>query len=202
MAWNQFYIFVKGPSFDNLEATLTSLDLGGYKPVGEVELHQTSKPTTLFAGVYNGNLVLVHPDLVFEFFRHEQSEVEQLFIRAFPEAEIAALIINETVGLFGFALIVAGRKVRMKEGCDGEYYIDIGDQLPEEQEVLSRDEEELEGMREELRDEDLADEEIEAMVQFEASYRVPNLLTARYLGEPVMEMSSQKVVPVTRYEHP
>jgi hypothetical protein len=112
--------------------------------------------------------------------------------------KIAALIINESVGLFGFAVIVAGKKVRMKDGCDGSYYNDLGEPLPEEQATLSGTvfmEEELEEMRED----GLSEEEIQAMIKFEASHRVPNLLTARYLGKPVLELDSRKV-HLTRYE--
>jgi hypothetical protein len=198
MAWNHYYITIKGPEFGDLGTILARLNLGAYQPVREVELHEANKPTTLFAGVYEGNLLLVHPELVFKFFGPEQSDEERLFIQTFPEAEIAALIINESVGLFGFAVIVAGKKVRMKDGCDGSYYNDLGEPLPEEQATLSGTvfmEEELEEMRED----GLSEEEIQAMIKFEASHRVANLLTARYLGKLLLELDSRKV-HLTRYE--
>jgi hypothetical protein len=198
MAWNHYYIFVKGPQFSDLDSTLARLNLGAYKPVRQVELHEANKSATLFAGIYEGNLLLAHEELLFKFFGPEQSEEEGLFIQTFPEAEIAVLIINESVGLFGFALIVAGKKVRMKDGCDGSHYNDVGELLPEEQKVLSGDmflEEELD----EIREDGMSEEEIKAMMQFEASYRVPNLLSARYLGKPVLQVDPRKV-HVTRYE--
>lgn len=198
MAWNHYYIFVKGPGIGDLDSTLKRLNLGAYKPIREVELHEANKPTTLFAGVYEGSLLLVHEELVFKFFESGQSEVERLFIQTFPEAEIAALIINESVGLFGFALIVNGKKVRMKDGCDRNYYNDLGEELPEEREAISGlvfMEEELEEMRED----GMSEEEIQSMLQFEASYRVPNVLTERYLGKPVLQIDPGKV-RITRYE--
>jgi len=198
MAWNHYYIFVKGPAFNDLEGILHRLNLDAYKPGEETNLTWTNKPTTLFAGVYEGNLIIVHQELVFKFFGPTQTQEERCFIEAFPGAEIAVLIINESVGLFGFSLIQDGKKVRMKDGADGAYYNDVGEPLPEEQEILSGDifrSEDLEYMRED----GMSEEEVLAMIQFEASYRVPNRLTARYLGEPVLTIDPEKV-KLIRYE--
>ena len=197
MAWNKNYVFVKAPESSDMEALLTSLGLGHYKPVEEVPLHYSNKPKTLFAGFYQGNLLLVHPDLPFHFFGEGQSETERLFIQTFPGKEIAALIENSTVGLFGYALIEDGRKVRMKDGSDGEIYHDTGELLPEEKEILASEifgEDELEEMRED----GMSEEEVQATVSFEASWRVPNLLTKRYLGETVRSIDTEKVM-LTKY---
>jgi hypothetical protein len=126
-----------------------------------------------------------------------QSDEEKLFIKTFPDAEIGVLIINGTVSLFGYAIIVAGKKIRIKDGCDGKIYSDLGELLPEESEVLSEEifmEEEIEEMKEN----GMSDEEVEEMIKFEAGYRVPNRLTERYLGEPVLEMDTEKV-KLTKY---
>jgi hypothetical protein len=137
MAWNKYYIFVKAPELTDMGAILANLGLGHYQPVEEVPLHYSNKPETLFAGFYQGNLLLVHPDLPFHFFGEGQSETERLFITTFPGKEIAALIENSTVYMFGYAVLQAGRKVRMKDGADGEIDYDAGELLPEEQEVLA-----------------------------------------------------------------
>ena len=199
MAWNQYYIFVKGPNFDglDLDAVLARLNLSAYKPVEEVNLGQASKPKTLFAGVYNGNLVLAHPDLVYKFFEPKQSEEEQLFIETFPDAEIAALEINESVSCFGFALIVNGEKIRSKNGCDGQVYNDFGATLPEESEVLAEEIYSLDDL-EDMRDGGMSEEEIEAQIKFEASYRVPNRLTRRYLGKSVLQCDIS-TIRLTKY---
>jgi hypothetical protein len=197
MAWNKYYIFVKAPESSDMDALLVSLGLGHYQPVEEVPLHYSNKPETLFAGFYQGNLLLVHPDLAFHFFGEGQSETEQLFIQTFPGREIAALIENSTVGLFGYAVLENGHKVRMKDGCDGEIYNDAGELLPEEQEILAEEifgEDELDEMRED----GMSEEEVQATVSFEASWRVPNLLSARYLGEPVGAIDTKQVM-LTRY---
>jgi hypothetical protein len=197
MSWNKYYIFVKSPGSDDLSAILSQLNLGNYKPVEEVPLHHSNKPKTLFAGFYNGNLLIVHPDLPFHFFRDELSETEKLFARTFPQSEIAVLIENASVGLFSFAVIQNGEKIRMKDGADGEYYHDFGDLLPEETDLLSKqifDEEEIAEMKEN----EMSDEEIKNAIAFEASWRVPNLLSERYLGEPASDINSEDVI-ITRF---
>lgn len=192
MAWNQYYIFVKGAEINDLNDILRQLNLSHYKPLRDVSLADTNKPSTLFAGVYNGNLLLVHPDLVFKFFGANQSEEEKCFIRAFPGAEIAALVSNESVGLFSYAIVIKGEKIRMKDGCDGEIYNDFGDLLQEERDVLSEKifmDDELEEMKEN----GMSESEIQGLIKFEASYRVPNRLTKRYLEEPALSINPEKV---------
>ena len=198
MAWNKYYIFVTTPKSKDLADVLSKLNLGQYKPVKEVPLHYSNKPETLFAGFYNDNLLIVHPDLPFDFFSDTQSETEKLFTDTFPDSEIAVLIENSTVGLFSYAIIDKGKKIRMKDGCDGEIYHDEGDLLVEETEILS---EEIFGADEieEMKENEMSDEEVDAMIKFEASWRVPNRLTKRYLGETVGQIDSEKVL-LTIYE--
>ena len=86
----------------------------------------------------------------------------------------------------------------MKDGCDGEVYNDKGDLLPEEEEIFSQkmfEDEEIEEMKED----GMTDEEVEAMIKHEASWRVPNLLTKRYFGEAVGSMDTDKIM-LTMYE--
>jgi len=92
----------------------------------------------LWHEIYNGNLLLVHQDLVFKFFGAEQSD-EHLSEEIFMEEEI-----------------------------------------------------------EEMKESGMSDDEVEEMIKFEASYRVPNRLTERYLGEPVLERDTEKV-KLTKY---
>jgi hypothetical protein len=149
-------------------------------------------------GFCNGNLLIVHPDLAFHFFNDTQTDTEKLFVDAFPDSEIAALVENSTVGLFSYAIVNKGQKLRMKDGSDGEIYHDRGELLPEEKEILSGkifEDEEIEEMRED----GMSDHEVEARINFEASWRVPNLLTKRYLGETVDSIDTDKVM-LTMYE--
>lgn len=86
----------------------------------------------------------------------------------------------------------------MKDGSDGDIYNDEGELLPEEEEVLSEQIFE-EGEIEDMKADGMSDEEVDAMIKFEASWRVPNRLTKRYLGEYVGSMDTDKVI-LTMYE--
>jgi len=120
MAWNKCYIFVKAPKLTDTNEILSKLNLSQYKAKREVPLHYSNKPKTLFMGFCNGNLLIVHPDLAFHFFNDTQTDTEKLFVDAFPDSEIAALVENSTVGLFSYAIVNKGQKLRMKDGSDGE----------------------------------------------------------------------------------
>src|SRR5688572_7667395 len=128
MAWNKYYIFVKAPKLTDTNEILSKLNLSQYKPIKEVPLHYSNKPKTLFMGFYNGNLLIVHPDLAFHFFNDAQTDIEKLFVYTFPDSEIAALVENSTVDLFSYAIIDdRGQKIRMKDGSDGEIFHDRGE---------------------------------------------------------------------------
>ena len=126
MAWNRHFIFVTTPVLTKLPVILSLLGLGMYSPVKEVSFMETNKPTTLFAGFCHGNLLLVDPNLPDEFFSDTITATEKKFIAAFPNSEITVAVVNETVGLFQYAIIKHGKKVRMKDGCDGVIYHDQG----------------------------------------------------------------------------
>ena len=50
-----------------------------------------------------------------------------------------------------------------------------------------------------MREDGMSEDEIQAMINHEGSWRVPNLLTKRYLGETVGAMNTDKVM-LTMYE--
>jgi hypothetical protein len=198
MAWNKYYIFIKSPKLTDIDEILSKLNLSAFKPGKKVPLHYSNKPQTLFTGFYNSNLLIVHPELPFRFFSDTPTDTEKLFVETFPDSEIAALIENSTVGLFSYAIIDNGQKVRMKDGSDGEIYHDEGELLPEEEEILSEkifQDDEIE----EMKADGMSDEDVDAIIKFEASWRVPNRLTERYLGEPVASIAPEKVM-LTMYE--
>jgi hypothetical protein len=198
MAWNKYYIIVKSPKLTDTKEILKKLNLGHYIPDKEVPLLYSNKPETLFTGFYNGNFLMVHPELAFQFFGKTETETEKLFIDTFSDCEIAALVENSSVGLYSYAIIVNGQKIRMKDGCDGEVYNDKGDLLPEEKEIFSQkmfEDEEIEEMKED----GMTDEEVDAMIRHEASWRVPDLLTRRYFGETVGSMDPNKIM-LTMYK--
>lgn len=191
MAWNKYYIIVSNQEKSDFQTLLPKLKLTGYKPVEEVDLYATNKPKTLYACNFNGNLIFVHPDLVFQFYNEIVTDTEKIFVECFPNSEIAALYSNETVGGFGYSIIQNGKRIRLKDGSDGEIYHDIGEMLDEELEILSQpifEDEELEEMQE-----DMDEDELNNYIAFEASYRVPMELTKRYFEERIDVLAGENM---------
>lgn len=194
MAWNKYYVFVKGAGVKEIEPLL----LKDLAPEKEVNLFDTNKPKTLFAGEYNGCLLIVEKDLPFEFFNAALGKRAQALLALFPEAEIGALLQNATVGQYGYTVIKAGKRIRTKHGSEEEVYFEFGTPLEEEQESPGEplfEEEELEDMRED----GLSEKEIREIIRFERDFRVPGKLVKRYLGVIFNELDPTEV-KLTRYE--
>ncbi len=191
MAWNKYYIVITNQTEKDHQLVKDKLGLDDYKEKGAAYFGDTNKSDDLFIGYYEDKLIIADPDLPLSLFSENASITEQKFIAAFPDCEIAALVENSTVGEFGYAIIVNGQRIRAKHGCDGEIYIDIGNELPEEQTILSGnifDAEEIEEMREYM-----DEEEIKNAIAFEASWRTPGDLSARYFGMNIEELPEHAI---------
>jgi hypothetical protein len=195
MAANFYFVLVKAKEETNINQLLEDVGFEGFMPVKQVDIWQTSKPDTLFVGHYNGYLIFANDDLAIQFSNDEPTEVEEVFTRYFPNTEIVALVMNESVGFFIFSIIENGVRKRLKHGSDGEIHGDFGEQLSEELEILQTeifDPEELEEMEEN-------GEDVESLIEFEASYRVPHLLMSNRIGKDFMALKDGEIT-LMRYE--
>ena len=199
MAWNQYYIMVDNQPNPDIDRILNSLGMSNYKKAGKYNLWETNKPDSLFVSHYNNSLIFAHPDIPFEFFRENKSDIEKKFINIFPNSRIAALIINETSSLFGFAIIEDGVKKRMKDGSGGEYYNDYGTPLPEEEESYKDFSEMLEEDEREEIIEECGEDGLEEYIQSQAAWGVPNMLSKYFLGDYVCAIDGEKI-EFTKYE--
>jgi len=197
MAWNKYYIVVTNQKATTPTETLAKLQLAGYEPIEEANFLQTNKSNDLFIGTYEDKLIIANPDLTYGFFASSPSEIEKRFIAAFPDSEIAALAENSTVAEFGYTIIDNGQRIRVKHGCDGEIYTNIGEPLAEEQAILAGhifDPEELDEMRE-----DMDEDEVQNMITFEASWRTPAQISKRYFGDRIDNLDMD-AIKLTQYK--
>ena len=156
---------------------------------------ETSKPETLYVGEHNNHLIFAEYDLTFEFFNEEPSEIEKLFIGEFPDSEISAYVLNESVGMFGFSIIKNGKRIRVKNGGDGEMYIDIGEKLPIELSLINEslfEEDELEEMKEN-------NEDIGMILEIEGSFRATGHLLSERIGTDFYSLTDNAVTLI-KYE--
>jgi hypothetical protein len=75
--------------------------------------------------------------------------------------------------------------------------VDIGETLPEEQEILAGrifDQEELDEMRE-----DMDKDEVQNVIAFEASWRTPAQISKRYFGDRIDNLDTD-AIKLTRFK--
>jgi len=199
MAWNQYYIMVSNQNSPISKEQLGKLGLGKYEEVGKVKLDETNKPTTLFTAHFSNSIIIVHPDLPFKLSEEKPSEEEKKFIDCFPNSTIASLIENSSVNMFGFTIIEKGKRVRMKDGSDGEIYNDYGEPLPEESESYKDFASRMDDDEKEELIEDLGENGFEDYLKFQAAWSVPNMLSKRFLGEYIGAIEGDKM-EFTKYK--
>ncbi|MES1218420.1 MAG: hypothetical protein ABUT20_23135 [Bacteroidota bacterium] len=93
----------------------------------------------VYIGNYKNSIIICVDNLPFKFYTKSLSDTENTLIKYFPDSEICAVSLQSTVNHFGFAVIKAGKKIRVKAGdADIGTEIDIGEPLEQEQELLSK----------------------------------------------------------------
>ena len=116
------------------------------------------------------------------------STLEKNLCKKFPTSTIIALEENSTVDSFGFSLIRNGQRIRVLNGCDGEYYFNYGEPIDEEiscyEQVIKElsEEEKLEIIENEGK------EGLENHLLFEAKWRVPFELFKSVYGKPIEQV--------------
>ena len=194
MAANFYFVFVEKKQELNLSQFLSKIGFEGFNPQNKVGIWETSKPETLYVGEHNGYFIFAEQSLPSGFYKEKPSKLEKLFINEFPNSEISAYVLNESVGIFGFSIIKNGERIRIKLGGDGEMYIDIGEKLPIELLLINENlfqEEELEEMKEN-------NANIGMMLEIEGSFRATGELISKRLGIDFYTIDNEVVL--TRYE--
>ena len=93
----------------------------------------------VYVGNYKNNLIICAENLPLKFYDKSLSDTEKTLIKYFPESEICAVSLQSTINHFGFAVIKAGEKIRVKAGdADLGTVIDIGKPLEQEEELLAK----------------------------------------------------------------
>jgi hypothetical protein len=177
MGWKIYSIFITHPGSVSLdEQFLNSLGIVNYKFKEESQFNFAPNQGELFLAKFNGNLIIANPDLNFQFFKKNPTEVQKRILETFSNSEVTVI----TTGyIYAYAIFKNKIKIRLKEGGD-KVYQDFGSELPEElklQKMQLISQEELEEMKEEL-----SEKEIGEIIKTNISEETVFELTARYLG--------------------
>jgi len=154
-------------------------ELDNLKPITEVSFYSAqSVDKGICIGKYEDKILIVSQDRIFGWYEKEATPFERQIISLFPNSEIAALTLYDTVGLYGYSIIKDGKRVRIKSGADSEVYIDIGDKLKEEDDVIKKEifsPDEMKEMKQKY-----TAGEVERFVENEVGVRVTSALLLRY----------------------
>ena len=195
---NKYYIVVTEQQGATPTDILAKLSLTDYQPAGEAKFLQTYESNDdLFIGNYEGNIIIVNPDLTSDFYYRRPSDTEKKFIAAFPSSQIVALAENNWNREFGFTIIDKGQRIRVKHGHGEKIIIEIGEELPEEKTIKAGqifDPEELDKM---WRDYD--EDQVMELYAFEASMRTPAEISKRFFCHTISNLDSE-ALKLTRYK--
>ncbi|HTD42366.1 MAG TPA: hypothetical protein VK671_17165 [Mucilaginibacter sp.] len=177
---DKFYLIIITHALNMSIANVKAkLGLDSLKPIAEVSFYNAqSIDKGVCIGKYDDKILVVSQDRVFGFYEKEASLFEKQITSLFPDSEIAALTLYDTVDLYGYSIIRGGKRVRIKSGADSEVYIDIGNKLKEEDDVLKEvifSPDEMKEMQQKY-----SSKEVERFVENEVGVRVTHALLLKY----------------------
>ena len=181
MAFRLHVVFIKSETMNNAEALLQLTGMSHLQKTQAFDFYATSKQyDRLFIGRKADCTICCNGNLAYGAFNEEHPFLQ------LADAEVAAIVWDETSGVFGYSIIRNGIAVRKALVTDGEIECNEGEPVAEE---LAIDEnslfepEEKEEMLEEEGPEGFA-----ALVQAEKICRATNAIAKRYLGTGIVEL--------------
>lgn len=141
MGWKASTIIINKPTQVDKEHLLKSLGFDNLARIEDEPFEVAINPddNKLYIGSYKDNLLICAPDIPMHFFEDTETQTEKTLIDFFPNSEICSIILHSTVNLWGYSVTVNGRKVRARAGsADDGTFVEIGEPLEEEIELLSK----------------------------------------------------------------
>ena len=141
MGWKTATVIVNNTNDINFKSLLEELGFTKFERIEDEPYEVAMNPgdNTVFIGKYKDILLITSWEIADKFFYENNSAYPDLLIKLFPRSEICSLVLHSGVNLWGYAVIKDGQLIRARSGSaqDGTF-IDIGEPLPEEMEILSR----------------------------------------------------------------
>ena len=191
MAQNMWFVLITNPPSLQPDELLPKLRLEDYQVQ---EADHLTEAADLFLGISNHCLVLVEDRLPSLLLEDSLSQKAIDIIQSFPESEILALIRSGTAYSFTWAIIQHQQRVRLKSGSDGEISSDLGEALEEEKELLENMKQagDYQALFQECMSEGMSAKEAHRLVEFEASWKMPEVLFEKYLNRNLYDFPTEK----------
>lgn len=141
MGWKASTIIINKPTQVDNETLLQELGLENLTRIEDEPFEVAINPdyNRVYIGTYKDNLLICVPDIPMQFFDDTETETEKTLNRIFPNSEICSIILHSVVNLWGYSVSKNGQKIRARTGSsDDGTFVELGEPLDEEKELLSK----------------------------------------------------------------
>jgi len=156
MGWKASTIIINKPTQIDNETLLKELGFNNLTKIEDELFEVAINPddNKVYIGSYKDNLLVCAPDIPMQFFEDSESQTEKTLNRIFPESEICSIVLHSGVNLWGYSVTRNGKRVRARAGSsDDGTFVELGEPLDEEKELLSKSKVDENGNRTYLLDE-------------------------------------------------
>jgi hypothetical protein len=137
MGWKASFIIVeKAENLHNESAILDALGFANYTSDSEAYFESCMMPRdeAVYIGYFNGQLIVCHEDLPFDFVTPRVFKKERQLAALFPDREIMAIVCHSVVNQHGYSLSKNGVKLRFKQVAHeipvSEYGAPLEEEIP------------------------------------------------------------------------
>jgi hypothetical protein len=182
MGWKASTIIINKPTQVDNEKLLQELGFANLTKIEDEPFEVAINPgdKNVYIGTYRENLLICAPDIPMQFFEDNETETEKTLSRTFPTSEICSIVLHSSVNLWGYSVTKNGQKLRARAGsADDGTFVEIGEPLEEEKNLLSKSTVDNNGNRtyllEDFPDEPFTEDQVGENFVFE--------VCSRYFGE-------------------
>lgn len=141
MGWKASTVIINKPTQVDNEKLLQELGFVDLIKIEDEPFEVAINPgdKKVYIGTYKENLLICAPELPMQFFEDSETETETILNRTFPTSEICSIVLHSAVNLWGYSVTKNGRKLRARAGsADDGTFVEIGEPLEEEKNLLSK----------------------------------------------------------------
>lgn len=141
MGWKASAIIINKPTQVDNETLLTELGFNNLTRIEDEPFEVAINPddNKVYIGSYKNNLLVCASGIPTQFFDENETPIEKTFNRIFPYSEICSIVLHSAINLWGYSVTKNGKKIRARAGnSDDGTFVEIGEPLDEEKELLSK----------------------------------------------------------------